>query len=416
MPATGWRGMVRPAPGEHMPLEIALDDPAFYVDDPHPAYRQLREEAPVYWYEPGKYWAVSKHADILHVSRNPGRFRSGGGVLANNDPIRLQGRNIETMPQAKAPSIIFMDPPEHNRYRRIVTHAFTPRRIAALETRMREIVRHCLDAIPSGRTVNFVDQLSVPLPMLVIAEMLGIPTEDHGQFRKWSDTVVEAAERFQEDTLQSIGEFFAYLQARIDERRAAPGDDLISVLIEAEVDGERLAAGDILLFCQTLLVAGNETTRNLISGGALALLEHPDQRDALIADPSLIPDAVEEMLRWVTPISSFARTATEDCELRGQPIAAGDYLVMLYASANRDEEAWGATAGEFDIARRADVTHLAFGFGQHMCLGANLTRLEARVLFEELLQRRPHFHRAGDVVRLRSTLMNGIVELPVVFD
>jgi cytochrome P450 len=399
-----------------MPLDIALDDPAFYVGDPHPSYRRLREQAPVYWYDPGKFWAVSKHADVLHMSRNPGLFRSGGGVLANNDPVRLQGRNIAAMPQAKAPSIIFMDPPDHNRHRRIVTHAFTPRRVAALEARMREIVQRCLDAIPTGQTVNFVDQLAVPLPMLVIAELLGIPTADHNQFRTWSDTVVEAAERIEDDTLRAIGEFFAYLQARIDERRAAPGDDLISVLIEAEVDGERLAAGDILLFCQTLLIAGNETTRNLISGGALALLDHPEQRDALTDDPSLIPDAVEEMLRWVTPITSFARTATEDCELRGQPIAAGDYLVMLYASANRDEEAWGPTAGDFDIARGTDVNHLAFGFGQHMCLGANLTRLEARVLFEELLRQRPHFHRAGDIVRLRSTLMNGIVQMPVVFD
>ncbi len=399
----------------NMRLDFALDDPGFYHDEPHAAYRRLRDEAPVYWYEPGRFWALSKFADIMHVSRNPGLFRSGGGILAKNDPVRIQGRNLETMPVAKAPSIIFMDPPEHNRYRRIVTHAFTPRRIVALESRMREIVQSGLAAIPTGETIDFVDHLSVPLPMLVIAELLGIPTAEHAQFRRWSDAVVEAAETAQAETIRAIGELFAYLQEKVDERRAAPGDDLISVLIGAEVDGESLSAGDILLFCQTLLVAGNETTRNLISGGALALLEYPEEKAKLIAAPSLIGPAIEEMLRWVTPITSFARTATDDCELRGHAIARGDYLVMLYASGNRDEEVWGPTADRFDVRRTAEVSHVAFGFGQHMCLGANLARLEARVLFEELLARRPDFDLAGEVARLRSTLMNGITRMPVIF-
>lgn len=399
-----------------MALDFALDDPDFYVADPHPSYARLRAESPVHWYELGKFWALSKYEDVLHVSRNPALFRSGGGVLAKNDPVREQGRITRTMPQdAVAPSIIFMDPPEHVRYRRLVTHAFTPRRIAALEARMRDIVRQCLADIPAGEPVDFVARLSVPLPMVVIADMLGIPNADREQFRIWSDAVVEATEVSQADILQAIAEMFAYLQARIDERRAAPGDDLISVLIAAEVDGARLAPSDILLFCQTLLVAGNETTRNLISGGALALIEHPRERERLLADASLLATAVEEMLRWVTPITSFARTATRDTQLRGTPIAAGDYVVMLYASANRDEEVWGESAARFDVSRTSDASHLAFGFGQHMCLGANLARLEARVFFEELLATRPEFALAGDVVRLRSTLMNGIARMPVVF-
>jgi cytochrome P450 len=398
-----------------MNLYFQLDDPDFYLQDSQDAYRQLRERAPVYWCESGRFWALSKHADILNVSRNPAQFRSGGGVLAKNDPLRMQNLADRTLPSdAKAPSIIFMDPPEHNRYRRLVTHAFTPRRVAALEPLMRGVVRKCLDEIEPGEAIDFVDRLSVPLPILVIGEMLGVPAADRADFRRWSDAVVEAAETNEADLFQAIGEFFAYLQARIDERRRKPSDDLISVLIQAEVDGDRLGEGDILLFCQTLLVAGNETTRNLISGGALALIDHPEQKQKLVDDPSLVAPAVEEMLRWVTPVTSFARTAVRDCEMRGQRIAAGDYLVMLYASGNRDEEVWGPSAGQFDVTRGTDSTHLAFGFGQHMCLGANLARLEARVLFEELLARRPHFELAGEVERLRSTLINGVVRMPVV--
>lgn len=399
-----------------MGLDFTLDDPEFYLHDAHGAYRQLREHAPVYWCESGKFWALSKHADILYVSRNPALFRSGRGVLARNDPLRMQNLANRTVPEdAKAPSIIFMDPPEHNRYRKLVTHAFTPRRIAALEPLMRDIVWKSLDGIQPGEPVDFVDRVSVPLPLLVIAEMLGVPAGDRDDFRRWSDAVIEAAETNEEDLFRAIGEFFAYLQERIGETRKRPADDLISVLIRAEVDGDRLAEGDILLFCQTLLVAGNETTRNLISGGALALLDHPEQRKKLLDDPSLIPEAIEEMLRWVTPVKSFARTAVQDCEIRGQRIAAGDYVVMLYASGNRDEEVWGPTAGQFDVTRATDVTHLAFGFGQHMCLGANLARLEARVLFEELLARRPEFELAGEVEHLRSTLINGVVRMPVIF-
>jgi len=399
-----------------MGLHFALDDPDFYLADPHAAYRELREHAPVYWCESGRFWALSKHADILRVSRSPVSFRSGGGVLAKNDPLRMQSRTDRSIPtDAKAPSIIFMDPPEHTRYRRLVTHAFTPRRVSALEPLMRAVARQCLDEIPTGERIDFVDRVSVPLPIRVIAEMLGVPVSDRDDFRRWSDAVVEAAEANEADLFRAIGEFFAYLQARIDERRKRPTDDLLSVLIQAEVDGDRLTEGDVLLFCQTLLVAGNETTRNLISGGALALLDHPEEKKKLAENPALIGTAVEEMLRWVTPVHSFARTAVEDCEIRGQQVSAGDYLVMLYASGNRDEEVWGPTAGVLDVSRATDPSHVAFGFGQHMCLGANLARLEARVLFEELLARRPDFELAGEVQRLRSTLINGVVRMPVVF-
>ena len=211
-----------------------------------------------------------------------------------------------------------------------------------------------------------------------------------------------------------IGELVAYVSAVTSERRRRPQEDLISRLVEAELDGERLSNDEIASFCVTLLVAGNETTRNLIAGGALALMQHPEQRDRLSAAPSPLPGAVEEMLRWVTPVRNFVRCAVADTELRGKKIQEGDYLALFYASANRDEEIFGEDAECFDILRTSARRHVSFGFGEHLCLGAALARLEARVLFEELFRRWPRFELAGEPEPLHSCPMNGLVRMPVV--
>jgi cytochrome P450 len=387
------------------PSALALDDPDFYLADPHAAFRWMRERAPVYRCERARLWAISKHADIMRVSRNPEIFCSARGILINDG---LRGETPMEVP----PSIIYMDPPQHNRYRKLVSRAFTPGMVAGLEGRTRAIARESLDAIRSGETHDFVETVAVPLPMLVIAEMLGVAAEDRGTFKRWSDAIIAAADTgTSPESMQHVGELFAYFHAKLGERRGR----LLSVLAAAEVDGERLADEELLMFCMTLLVAGNETTRNLISGGAKALMAFPDQRRVLVENPDRLPGAVEEMLRWVTPIRSFARTATRDTEIRGQRIAAGDYVLLLYASGNRDEEVFGPTADVFDVARPAEPMHVAFGFGEHFCLGASLARLEARVLFEELLGRFPDFSLAGEIVPLRSTLMDGLVRMPVTF-
>jgi len=391
------------------PPALALDDPEFYLADPDAAFRWLRERAPVYWCERARLWAISTHADILAVARNPETFCSGRGVLIHDG---VRGGTLTEAP----PSIIYMDPPHHNRYRKLVSRAFTPGMVAGLEGRIRAIARESLDAIRPGATHDFVEAVAVPLPMLVIAEMLGVGDEDRGAFKRWSDAIIAAADTgASPESMQHVGELFAYFYAQLGERRARPHQDLLSALAAAEVDGERLADEELLMFCMTLLVAGNETTRNLISGGAKALMEFPDQLRALVEDPARVPGAVEEMLRWVTPIRSFARTATRDTEIRGQRIAAGDYVLQLYASGNRDENVFGPTADVFDVARVSEPMHVAFGSGEHFCLGASLARLEARVLFEERLTRFPDFSLAGEVVPLRSTLMNGLVRMPVEF-
>ena len=295
--------------------------------------------------------------------------------------------------------------------------AFTPGATLQLETMVRAIARECLDAIEPGSVTDLVEALAVPLPMFVIAEMLGVPRSDRPQFRRWSDSMIEAGGGKRTPATDAmLGEMLGYFAGVLAERRRAPKDDLVSTLARAEIEGEELTDPAILMFCITLLAAGNETTRNLISGGSLLLARNPDERRRILADRSLLPNAIEEMLRWWTPVQSFIRTATSDTELRGKRIAAGDVLLLLYASANRDEEVWGDDADRFDVGRdHAKKRHLAFGFGEHLCLGAPLARMEARVLFEELLGCFPHFELAGEPELLHSRLMNGVENLPVRF-
>src|SRR5262245_17212675 len=285
--------------------DYALDDPAFYLDGVDESYRRLRREAPVYWCERAAFWALAKHADIQLVSKDPQLFCSGQGVLVK-DPMR-----DGTMP-AQPPSIIYMDPPAHVRYRRLVSKAFTPRMVAALEPRIRSLARESIAAVAPGVPVDFVEHIAVPLPMLVIAEMLGIRGEDRDQFKRWSDAIIAGADAGVAATMMIVQELFGYFLRELEARRRARSDDLISALVSAELDGEHLADDELLMFCLTLLVAGNETTRNLIAGAARALMMFPDQRRKLVSNPTLIPGAVPEMLRWVTPVKTFARTATAD--------------------------------------------------------------------------------------------------------
>jgi len=391
--------------------EFAPDRPEFFLGDPHTVFRRLRHEDPLPWYPgSGGAWCLLKHADIVTVSRDPGRFTSTRGIqIGMSDPA---GR-----PAFVPPTILEMDPPDHNRYRKLVIRAFTPGAALELETMVRQIARECLEAVEPGVKIDLVDALAVPLPMYVIAEMLGVPRSDRADFKRWSDSMIEAGGGGRSPaTDASLGEMLGYFQRFLGERRRAPKDDLVSTLAGAEIEGVRLSDPEILMFCVTLLAAGNETTRNLISGGSLLLMRNPDQKRRLVEEPDLLPNAVEEMLRWWTPVQSFTRTAARDTELRERRISEGEVLLLLYASANRDEEVWGEQAERFDVGRdHSRLRHLAFGFGEHLCLGAPLARLEARVLFEELLARFPGFELAGEPELLWSRLMHGVERLPVVF-
>jgi cytochrome P450 len=319
--------------------------------------------------------------------------------------------------EESAPSIIRMDPPAHNRHRKLVIGAFTPRMVAELEPRVRELARESVAAIRPGEPFDFVEKVAIPLPMFVIAELLGVPRSDYDVFRRWSDVMIEAGSSGpRPETVGTVAELFGYMVEKATERRRAPREDVLSKLALAELDGERLSDMELGIFLMTLLVAGNETTRNLIGGGMRALLEHRAQWEKLCADPALLPNAIEEMLRFVSPIQNFARRVQHDTELAGKTLRAGQYVALFYGSANRDESVFGADADQFDITRPSADRHLAFGFGEHLCLGASLARLEARVMFEELLALGPDFALAGTPRKLRSTLVNGVAELPLVLE
>ncbi len=392
-------------------MQFDILDPQLYAGDPFPVYAWLRHNAPVYRDEKNSLWVVSKYDDVAYVSKNPKLFCSRFGVTADAD-VQI--------------SIVTMDDPRHSKLRSIVSRGFTPRMVAMLEPRMRQIVRECIDSIADRGSCDFVSDLAIPVPLLVIAEMIGIPPEDRQAFWRWSDTMILAAGQQNNpeiltNAMDAFQEYAAYLQGIFEDRRKNPKDDLVSILVAAQgegqlvADGEDLSNDELVMFMTLLLVAGNETTRNGMSGGMLVLSEHPDEYRRLIDHPELLPSAVEEILRWVAPIVGFRRTATEDTKLRGQTIHAGDKVLLLYQSANRDEDVF-AEPNRFLIDRQPN-DHLAFGIGTHFCLGANLARIEIRILFEELLRRVPDIQVAPGAkpVRTPSPLVRGIASLPVVF-
>ena len=393
---------------------FAPDQVAFYLGDPHASFRRLRAEDPLHWYAAGPFWCATRHAEVSEISRRPRTFSSAHGTQIFEVPRRIAGAALA---MEDAPSIIRMDPPEHNRHRKLAIGAFTPRMIAALEPRVRALARESVAAIRPGEPFDFVEKIAIPLPMFVIAELLGVPKSDYAEFRRWSDAMIEAGSSGPgPESLGAAAELFVYMIAKAAERRRAPREDVLSKLALAELDGVRLSDPELGAFCLTLLVAGNETTRNLISGGMHALLEQRPQWEKLCADPSLLPNAVEEMLRFVSPIQNFVRRVQHDTELAGKKLRAGEYVALFYGSANRDELVFGPDAARFDLTRPSAGRHLAFGFGEHLCLGASLARLEARVMFEELIARGPGFSLAGPVRKLPSTLVNGIVAMPVAFE
>jgi len=391
-------------------LGIDPSTPGFFLrPDYYEVLDRLRSEAPIYEYAPG-IKAVSRYHDIRTISRDPARFCSGRGVLVN-DPLRDGGMI--------AGSILHMDPPRHNEWRRILNREFTGRALGRIEDRVRTLAAGLLGRLPRGEEFDLVGALTAPLPVLVICELLGVPGSARPDFRRWSDATILASDgrsTLDPEAAASVMELVGFLDQLARDKAADPADDIVSILVAAQVEGRTLTPGELVTFIMSLVVAGNETTRHLMSGSLMELAARPDAREALYADADQIPGVVEECLRWITPIQQFARTVTEDTELSDVPVTEGDYLVMLYASGNRDENVFGATASEFLPTRVPGVPNLGFGFGEHLCLGAALARMETRVLFEELAARRSTYRQAGEAVYLPSSLVRGPDSVPFVFD
>ena len=393
-------------PVAHPASDLAeqLLDPDLYASDPFPLYDHLRSTAPVAWCASRGFWALTSHRDVAAVSVDPERFRSGSGIL-----VEEIGHSYDS-----PPTMMHTDPPAHTRYRRLVQPSFKPTAVRPLDAPIRTMAAALLDDLPIGEPVDVVRSLSVPYPLQVICELLGTDPTMWPTFFEWSEAAIPGNRELDDAQRGAIQlEMWEYLVGLAAERRSSPQHDVVSQLALAEIDGEALSDAELAMFLIQLLVAGNETTRNLISGGLVALAEHPDQLARLVADPQLIPAAVEELLRWTAPVVSFLRTATRDTELSGTPIAAGDPVLMVYAAANRDPAVFGPTAGTLDIARDPNP-HLGLGFGTHFCLGAPLARLEARIVLEELLARFSSIEIAGDVERSPSSIIAGVTRAPVI--
>jgi cholest-4-en-3-one 26-monooxygenase len=380
---------------------------------PHDMFDTLRRDAPLYFHPEANgsgFWCVVRYHDLEQISRDARVFSSEGGItLYETDEVGLQQQRM---------MMLMMDPPRHTKQRLLVNKGFTPRMIGQLHDRIHQVAADIVDRIAERGECDFVVDVAAELPLQVIAEMMGVPQADRHKVFEWSNRLIGSEDPeyavSAEDATGAAMELFSYANDLAAEKRAHPGDDIVSTLLAAEVDGERLSDLEFDLFFELLAVAGNETTRNLISHGMLALAEHPDQRDLLLADPSLLPGAVDEMLRYASPVMYMRRTARADLEFNGQQIKEGDKVALWYIAANHDPEVFD-DPHRFDI-RRSPNDYLAFGGGgPHFCLGSHLAKLEIRVMFEELLTRLPDVELNGPVQRLRSNFINGIKHMPVRF-
>lgn len=395
-----------------------LGNPATYLDGfPHELFARLRREDPVPWCDepasgefaggPG-FWILTKHADVTFAGKSPHIFSSHeGGTFIRDFGDRLLREQRRAM--------LNMDPPEHSSIRKIVSRAFTPRMVTGMRESMIEHARAVVDELGDGGDLDLVDRFSAEMPIRVLADILGIPTEDRRLLYDWTNRMVGDGDPTAIEDPKAYAsafiELFGYAAELTAAKRRQPTDDVWSTVVNAEVDGERLSDEDLNRFFQLLVIAGNETTRNLLTGSILLLSQHPDQWGALRADKGRLPTAIEEILRYHSPVTQFRRTAVDDVEVRGAKIKAGDKVVLCYASANRDEDVFAA-ADTFDITR-ADNPHVAFGSGQHFCLGNAVARLEAMVILPMLFERFPTIEVTGRPVRQAANFVNGITELPV---
>jgi cholest-4-en-3-one 26-monooxygenase len=399
--------------------QINLIDPDVYQRSgpPHEQFGWLREHEPVYWHaeggEPGwpGFWAVTKHEDIAHVSRRPELFSS-------SRRLALFGEVPEEHIVMQRLMMLNMDPPQHTRQRAFVNRGFTPRMIGALEKHIIEICHQLLDDVQHRGEADFVTDIAAPLPLYVICELVGAPVEDRARIFELSNLLIGSADpEFQVEEqaqLNAASQVYAYGEELAVRRRQEPADDIVTKLLQPDDNGEALTSDEFDLFFMLLTVAGNETTRNAASGGMLALFEHPDQWQRLLEEPALIPTAAEEIVRWVSPVNLFRRTAAADTELGGRAIREGDKVVVFYASANRDDDVF-AQAQQFDVGRAVNP-HVGFGGGgPHFCLGRHLAALELRVLLQALTERMPDIRLDGQPSRLRSNFINGIKHMQVRF-
>ena len=386
-------------------LFIGLTDGTFYGGDPFPAFAWMREHAPAYFDQSSGVWGITRYADIRDISKDPDTFSNAGGIRPDSDAL---------------PMMIDTDAPEHVRRRRLVSEGFTPRRIRESEEGIRTVCDAIIDRVCEAGSADFVRDIAAPLPMIVIGNMLGVAPEDRDELLRWSDDMLKSLGSPDPGSVEVAAlaamEYAEYITAvAAQRRRDSQSDDLIGTLVHAEIDGDRLDEASIIYESLLILIGGDETTRHVISGGMYELLCHPEQHRMLAADRSLMPGAVEEMLRWVSPIKNMARQMTRDVEFQGETLHKGEKLLLLYPSANRDERVFEEPE-QFDITRSPN-DHMAFGFGAHFCLGNRLARMELAVMFDQLLDRLPDLALAdtAEPPKRAANFVSGYETMPVVF-
>lgn len=401
-----------------IPENFNFVHPAHYAEHgyPHEIWTRLRREDPVHWFEKTDgipFWAVTRHEDIVTVGRHPEQFFNGPRLVIGHEP-----EVFNDFP----PTLIQLDPPKHGLYRKLVNKRFTPGRLRPLHADIESIAQEIVDSLvedsDSGEC-DFVEKVSAPLPIAVIAWLLGVPRADWNLLFDWTNRIIGASDpEYNTDgkppaelAMATMTELFLYFTELVKEKRKHPADDLTTLFANLEIDGQQLPEIDVLTFCLIIVVAGNETTRNATTGGMLALIEHPDELRRLQRNLSLMPLAVEEIVRWTSPIIHFGRTATTDFELGGKKIEKGQALALFYPSANRDESIF-ADPFTFRIDRSPNH-HIAFGTGEHFCLGAHVARLEMEFAYRHLLPRIEEIELAGPIDRLHSALVGGVKRLPI---
>ena len=402
-------------------------DPALHAD-PYPLYARLRDESPIHHEADLDLWVLSRFADVRDAVHDPSTFSSKDATSLqdprtsdlDDEALDAAGVDVDALREGMsevAPMMLMLDPPRHDQLRDLVKRAFTPRRIAELEPRVRRLATDQLDEVVPSGGCDLVADFAGVIPTIVIAELLGVPAADRVDFRSWSNALVAIDFNSSELAVEGMTAFaslWRYFSDIVRARTATPGDDLISALLVAEIDGKRLERNELLGFCILLLLAGTETTSNLIANAAVLLAEHPEQRHRLAEDPAVIPAAIEEFLRYDSPVQALGRRTTRSVELHGTTVPAGAQVALVFGSANRDPREF-VHPDRLDIDRRPE-RHLAFGHGIHYCLGAALARLEARVAFEELLARAPDWTVGpGTPERIRSGQIRGCRSLPIEF-
>jgi hypothetical protein len=392
--------------------DLVYNPYAFAVhDDPYETYRRLREEAPAYWNDELRFWVLSRFDDVLEGFRDFETFSSAGGIaLENRREINRKNRDVQQM--------IELDPPEHTSFRKLVSRVFTGRRVAAMEEEIRGIVDSHIDIVVGRGGCDLVEDITGPFPMDVISALLGIPESDRLALRRHADKLLireDGSMTIPQAAADGMFAMLAYFAEDLVARRARQRTGLISDLLDLEVDGRAMTEEELLGFCVLFVIAGHETTTKMVANAIELLSRHPDQRDALVADPELIAGAVEEVLRFHNSTQYMHRTLTRDIELHGRQLHAGDSVVLLIGAANHDEREYGPTAEEFDIHRQPD-RHLSFGYGAHFCLGAALARMEGKVALEQIHRRLPDYEvDHGAKVRFHSSNVTGWTSLPITF-